>query len=183
LIAVRVELPEVFAATHQLLLELNAAGLIDGFRIDHPDGLADPAGYLAQLRRASRRGTLVWVEKILEGSEDLPTEWKCAGTTGYDAMRAIQAALVDTAEADVVTRTWREAGGQASIDEAVAAAKRQVVDQSLVPEVARLTRRAREAAPQLDPERLRAAVVELLVAGEVYRAYLRPDDTHLSDDA
>lgn len=183
LIAVRVELPEVFAATHELLLELNAAGLIDGFRIDHPDGLADPAGYLEQLHRATKRGTLVWVEKILEGSEDLPTEWKCAGTTGYDAMRAIQAALVDTADADVVTATWRAAGGQSDIGEAVAQAKRQVVAQSLVPEVERLTRRAREAAPQLDPERLRAAVVELLVAGEVYRAYIRPDDSRISDDA
>ena len=183
LIAVRVELPEVFAATHELLLELNAEGLIDGFRIDHPDGLADPAGYLEQLHRATKRGTLVWVEKILEGSEELPTDWKCAGTTGYDAMRAIQAALVDTADADVITATWRAAGGQTDIDEAVAQAKRQVVAQSLVPEVERLTRRAREAAPQLDPERLRAAVVELLVAGEVYRAYIRPDDSRISDDA
>ncbi len=183
LIAVRVELPDVFAATHELLLELNAAGLIDGFRIDHPDGLADPGGYLAQLHRATKRGTLVWVEKILEGSEDLPTDWKCAGTTGYDAMRAIQAAVVDTAAEPVLTRTWREAGGPQSIDEAVAAAKRQVVAQSLVPEVARLTRRAREAAPQMDPERLRAAVVELLVAGEVYRAYIRPEENRISATA
>lgn len=176
LIAVRVELPDVFDATHELLLELNHDGLIDGFRIDHPDGLADPGGYLQRLHKAARKGTPVWVEKILEGSEDLPTDWKCAGTTGYDAMRAVQAAVVDTADEPTLTAAWVAAGGTADIEEEVVSAKRQVVDQSLVPEVERLTRRAREANLELDPERLRAAVVELLVAGEVYRAYLRPDE-------
>lgn len=184
LIAVRVELPEVFAATHGLLIDLNRRGLIDGFRIDHPDGLADPEGYLDQLRRAARRGTPVWVEKILEGTEDLPTSWSCAGTTGYDALRAIQAAIVDSDPqvAAAITRCWDEAGGEHTVEEAVGYAKRQVVRQSLGPEVERLTRRAREALPELDPERLRAAIVELLVAGEVYRAYVRPDE-RLSPDA
>lgn len=178
LIAVRVEIPEVFEATHALLLELHKQGLIDGFRIDHPDGLADPAGYLDQLHRATRRGTPVWVEKILESTEELPTSWKCAGTTGYDGMRAITAALVDTdpSVAGVITRTWDEAGGAHTVGEAVDAAKRQVVAQSLGPEVERLTRRAREVLPEFEPERLREAVVELLVAGEVYRAYVRPDE-------
>ena len=176
LIAVRVELPEVFEATHRLLLELNHAGLIDGFRIDHPDGLADPAGYLEQLRRATAKGTYVVVEKILEASEDLPTSWACDGTTGYDALRALQDALVDTADADVLSREWAAAGGDATLAEAVQKSKRQVVSQSLTPEVERLVRRAREALPDDDPERLREAIVELLVAGEVYRAYVRPDE-------
>ncbi|MDO5628034.1 MAG: malto-oligosyltrehalose synthase [Mobilicoccus sp.] len=177
LIGVRVELPEVFGATHALLLELHRQGLIDGFRIDHPDGLADPAGYLDQLAKATRRGTPVWVEKILEGTEDLPTSWKSAGTTGYDGMRAITAALVDS-DPDValaVSSAWDEAGGEHTLHEAVNEAKRHVVDLSLGPEVERLTRRAREVLPERDPERLREAVVELLVAGEVYRAYVRPD--------
>ncbi len=176
LIAVRVELPEVFEATHALLLDLNRRGLIDGFRIDHPDGLADPAGYLEQLRKAATKGTYVVVEKILEASEALPTSWACDGTTGYDAMRAISDALVDTAAAPVLSAQWELAGGDATLAEAVEAAKRQVVDQSLTPEVERLTRRAREALPALEPDRLREAVVELLVAGQVYRAYVRPDE-------
>lgn len=182
LIAVRVEVPAVFEETHRLLLELNHAGMIDGFRIDHPDGLADPAGYLEQLRKAATKGTYVVVEKILEASEDLPTAWACDGTTGYDALRALQDALVDTADAAVLTREWVEAGGDATLAESVQAAKRQVVAQSLTPEVERLVRRAREALPDADPERLRDAVVELLVAGEVYRAYVRPDE-RLSVDA
>lgn len=176
LIAVRVEVPEVFEETHRLLLELNHAGLIDGFRIDHPDGLADPTAYLGQLRRAATRGTYVVVEKILEGAEELPTTWACDGTTGYDALRALSGALVDPADAEVLTREWAAAGGDATLADAVQAAKRQVVAQSLTPEVERLVRRAREALPDDDPQRLRDAIVELLIAGEVYRAYVRPDE-------
>ncbi|HET7474620.1 MAG TPA: malto-oligosyltrehalose synthase [Dermatophilaceae bacterium] len=176
LIAVRVELPEVFEATHRLLLDLNRDGTIDGFRIDHPDGLADPEGYLQQLRKASRPGTLIWVEKILEGEERLPLSWACDGTTGYDAMFVVQTALVDPAPLATLDRTWRDAGGDPDVAGAVEQAKRHVVRLSLGPEVERLTRRAREALPGQDPERLREAVVELLVAGEVYRAYVRPEE-------
>ena len=176
LIAVRVELPEVFEATHRLLLDLNRDGVIDGFRIDHPDGLADPEGYLQQLRKATRPGTLVWVEKILEGEERLPSSWACDGTTGYDAMFAVQTALVDQVARPTLDRTWIDTGGDPDVVGAVEQAKRHVVRESLGPEVERLTRRARESLPEQDPERLREAVVELLVAGEVYRAYVRPEE-------
>ncbi len=175
LIAVRVELPDVFEATHRLLLDLNHRGVIDGFRVDHPDGLADPEGYLHQLRDATVPGTMIWVEKILEGTEKLPESWACDGTTGYEAMQAISAALVDPLAEPVLTRTWVEAGGQPEVELSVERAKRQVVEELLGPEVQRLTRRAREALPGDDPERLEEAVSELLVAGEVYRAYVHPD--------
>ncbi len=175
LIAVRVELPDVFEATHRLLLDLNHQGVIEGFRIDHPDGLADPEGYLKQLRQATRPGTGIWVEKILEGEERLPASWDCEGTTGYDAMRVVSAALVDPAALDVLNSTWDATGGMYEIEQSVVRAKRTVVDRLLGPEVQRLTRRAREALPDLDPDRVQAAVVELLVAGEVYRAYVHPE--------
>ncbi|WP_236572024.1 malto-oligosyltrehalose synthase [Janibacter melonis] len=182
LIAVRVELDDVFDATHALLLELHHEGAIDGFRVDHPDGLADPTGYLDQLTAACRPGTPIWVEKILEGTERLPDDWRCAGTTGYDALRVVQAALTDPASAPTLDETWAATGGTASLDDAVETAKRHVVDRSLAPEVERLTRRAREALPGLAPDRLRAAVVEILVAGEVYRAYVRPDERPAPSD-
>ncbi len=175
LIAVRVELPDVFWETHRLLLDLNHRGVIGGFRIDHPDGLADPEGYLRRLRDAAAPGTLVWVEKILEGTERLPESWACDGTTGYDAMQAVSASLVDPATEPVLTRTWVEAGGHPEVELSVERAKRQVVEQLLGPEVQRLTRRARESLPDADPDRLEEAVVELLVAGEVYRAYIHPE--------
>ena len=167
LIAVRVELKEVFEATHGLLIELHREGLIDGFRIDHPDGLADPGAYLDHLNAATKRGTPVYVEKILEGAENLPTDWACSGTTGYDGLRAVSAALVDTAAAPVVTAEWDASGGEHTVAEASETAKRQVVDASLGPEVERLTRRAREVLPDLEVERLRAAIVELLVSGGI----------------
>ncbi|HET6627514.1 MAG TPA: malto-oligosyltrehalose synthase [Nocardioidaceae bacterium] len=175
LIAVRVELPEVFEATHRLLLDLNHRGVIEGFRIDHPDGLADPEGYLRRLRAATHPGTGIWVEKILEGHERLPSSWACEGTTGYDALLAVSTALVDPAATPVLDRTWGEAGGDPDLEAAVERAKRAVVDDLLGPELQRLTRRAREVFPDADPDRLQEAVVELLVAGEVYRAYVRPD--------
>lgn len=175
LIAVRVELPDVFDATHALLVDLNRRGIIEGFRIDHPDGLADPEGYLQRLRDHTRAGTGIWVEKILEKDERLPRSWPCDGTTGYDAMRAVSAALVDPVTLPVLDECWVEAGGGLDLENAVERAKRTVVDDLLGPEVERLTRRACEALPDLDEERLRDGVVELLVASEVYRAYIRPD--------
>ncbi|HSJ20596.1 MAG TPA: malto-oligosyltrehalose synthase [Nocardioidaceae bacterium] len=176
LIAVRVELPDVFEATHRLLLDLNHRGVVEGFRIDHPDGLADPEGYLRQLREATLPGTGIWVEKILEGEERLPRSWPCDGTTGYDAMRAVTAALVDPVAAPALDECWHESGGGLDLPDAVERAKRKVVDELLGPEVSRLTRRACESFPDLDEERTRDAVVELLVASEVYRAYIRPDE-------
>ncbi|MFG3225066.1 malto-oligosyltrehalose synthase [Kitasatospora sp. NPDC048194] len=112
LIAVRVEEPEVFAATHAVLLRLYADGVLDGFRIDHPDGLADPRGYLRRLAAATGGATVgtggatgttggayTVVEKILTGEERLPEDWPVAGTTGYDALRRIDGVLIDHAGA------------------------------------------------------------------------------------
>jgi (1->4)-alpha-D-glucan 1-alpha-D-glucosylmutase len=174
LIAVRVEDPAVFEATHHVLLDLNRRGVIEGFRIDHPDGLADPEGYLRDLRRATRVGTAVWVEKILEGGERLPDGWQCEGTTGYDALRAVTAALIDPTTSPLIAETWTEVGGSDDFEQFVDAAKREVVLGILGPERRRLTRRAHEILPDTDPAQVDDAVVELLVAAEVYRAYARP---------
>ena len=173
LVAVRVELADVFDATHALLLDLHHAGVIDGFRVDHPDGLADPAGYLQRLADGCRPGTPIWVEKILEGHERLP-DWACAGTTGYDAAAALDTALVDAATVDAVTQAWTATGGEPSLSVTTAQSKRQVLDQLLQPELNRLIRAAAAALPALDPDRLRAALTELLVELDVYRAYVTP---------
>lgn len=182
LIAIRVEEAAVFDATHALLLELNDDGLIDGFRIDHPDGLADPIAYLNRLRDKASRGTPIWVEKILEPDESLPRSWKCSGTTGYDALRVIQSALTDPEPATTLQSTWAATGGDPDYAHAVEVAKRQVIARSLRPEVERLTRRAREVEADLSAEGLRAAVIELLVASEVYRVYVRPGRKPTSEE-
>jgi (1->4)-alpha-D-glucan 1-alpha-D-glucosylmutase len=174
LVAVRVEEPDVFEETHRLLLDLNARGIVEGFRIDHPDGLADPEGYLERLRRATRPGTGIWVEKILEGQERLPAGWPCEGTTGYDAATAVAAALVDPAGADALTAAWTAVGGEADLEAVEHDAKEHVVAELLAPERARLLRRATEALPEADPSLLGRAIDALLVSGDVYRAYVRP---------
>ena len=174
LVAVRVEEPDVFDATHRVLVDLNHRGIVEGFRIDHPDGLADPAGYVDRLRAALRPGSAIWVEKILEGDETLPP-WACDGTTGYDAAKVVSAALLDPATAPALQDAWTDTGGDPSLEHVVEESKREVVDRVLVPEHRRLVRRAREALPDADPDRLTEAVAELLVACEVYRAYVGPD--------
>ena len=174
LIGVRVEEPEIFEATHRVLLDLNHRGVVEGFRIDHPDRLAGPDCDRRKLRRATRVGPAVGVENILEPSEHLPDSWMCDGTTGYDALRAVTAALVDPTTAPLLTEAWRSVGGGDSFEAVVDASKREVVSTVLVPERDRLVRRAVEFVDGADRARLTEAVTELLVAGDVYRAYARP---------
>lgn len=182
LAAVRVERPEVFEATHRLLLDLLRNGSLDGLRIDHPDGLADPRGYLAQLAEATA-GAWVVVEKILDGSEQLPRDWQCAGTTGYDALQRIGGLFVDPAGAaplsELLTELTGEVEGLAAV---VDTAKREVVAQSQYAEVHRLVDLL--AGICHDDVRMRdhtrrgllAAVTELLVTMDRYRAYVEPGE-------
>ncbi len=179
LIAVRVELDDVFDATHAVLLDLHANGVIDGFRIDHPDGLADPEAYLARLAEVTD-GAWVVVEKILVGREQLPTTWATAGSTGYDALSAISTAFAPLTGSHL-DATWRALGGDPSLAHTELAAKHQVVTTLLGPEVARLTRRASELsevqaaiARSTSDNSVREAFETLLSQVEVYRAYLRP---------
>jgi (1->4)-alpha-D-glucan 1-alpha-D-glucosylmutase len=180
LIAVRAEDPAVFDATHEVILRLVAEGLIDGLRVDHPDGLADPRGYLRRL--ADRTGG-VWVstEKILSGPERLPADWPCAGTTGYDALGVIGGLFLDPAGAAPLAAAYeRLTAGPARFAGVAEAAKREEAGQALAAEVSRLSRLAGEAAhPGLDSlsGADRAAVLtELLTAMPVYRAYVVPGE-------
>jgi (1->4)-alpha-D-glucan 1-alpha-D-glucosylmutase len=176
LVAIRVELEDVFDATHALLLDLHARGIIDAFRIDHPDGLADPQGYLERLH--SKVGDRwVVVEKILMPGEMLPPTWPCAGTTGYDAIRAIQGAIAPPL-GDELSERWTAVGGEPSYRQTEIASKRQVIRDLFAPELRRLTALATQAAADdgspLDPANAAEAFAELLAHVAVYRAYLRP---------
>jgi malto-oligosyltrehalose synthase len=180
LIAVRVEDPRVFTATHRLLFALAAEGLIDGLRVDHPDGLADPRGYLRRLAAASGGRWLV-AEKILSGPETLPADWPCAGTTGYDALAAADALFTDPAGASPLTSCYRQfTGGPGRFAGVAHTARREVAGTLLAAEVARLARLAAQAGqPALagvsGPD-LRTVLTELLAGFGVYRAYLVPGE-------
>ncbi|WP_296664350.1 malto-oligosyltrehalose synthase [Demequina sp.] len=139
LVAVRVEDPDVFDATHRLIISLIKDGTIHGLRIDHPDGLADPGGYVNRLAAATD-GAWIVVEKILEDDERLPTTWKCAGTTGYDASWRVGALLRDPAGSSPLAGTLHRIAGDAmgELPDMIDAAKREIVKESLSSEVHRL---------------------------------------------
>ncbi|OZI63782.1 malto-oligosyltrehalose synthase [Bordetella genomosp. 1] len=125
LVGVRVELPEVFDAVHALTLRLYGAGLIDGVRIDHIDGLAQPAAYCRQLRTALLEAgahrdaqglqtePYIVVEKILAPGEALPSHWHVQGTTGYDFLDQVGALLHAPAAEAPFTALWQRLAGDA----------------------------------------------------------------------
>jgi (1->4)-alpha-D-glucan 1-alpha-D-glucosylmutase len=182
LVGVRVEDDRVFAETHAVLLGLVGEGKVHGLRIDHPDGLAEPRGYLRRLHDASG-GAWVVVEKILEGDEELPSDWPCAGTTGYDALLRAGGVFADPAGGAVLTRLYAELTSEpVDFDHVVDEAKRWVVEHGLHAEVHRLVEVAATICHQLLALRdhthraLRESIVELLVAFPVYRAYVVPGE-------
>jgi (1->4)-alpha-D-glucan 1-alpha-D-glucosylmutase len=180
LAGVRVEVPAVFDQTHALILAQVRDGILDGLRIDHPDGLADPGGYLERLAEATD-GAWVVVEKILEPGERLPQSWACAGTTGYDALNNVMGVFVDPAGEQPLTALWASVTGDASdYPDVVAATKRLVLSEVLAAEVNRLTG-VGLAVCRTDPmlrdttrRAFREALVEVLASFGVYRAYLDP---------
>jgi (1->4)-alpha-D-glucan 1-alpha-D-glucosylmutase len=156
LAAVRVEDPAVFEATHRELLRWYAAGELDGIRVDHPDGLRDPAGYLRRLADAAPDAWLI-VEKILEVGEELP-DWPVAGTTGYDALREVCGLFVDpSAEAAFPASDWAEQ---------VHRGKREAATRLLAAELTRLCRLAPDVPAVED------ALAEVAAHFPVYRSYL-----------
>ncbi|MFE7395662.1 malto-oligosyltrehalose synthase [Streptomyces sp. NPDC057557] len=184
LIGVRVEDPEVFAATHGKILELVRDGVVDGLRVDHPDGLADPEAYLERLSAATD-GRWTVVEKILGRTEPLPAGWAVAGTTGYDALHRIDGLFVDPMGAAELLSRYREYAGPAGDrggdwTSTVRRAAYRVVTHELAAETGLLTRLAARICaedPALRdhaPWTLHTAVCELLVRVPVYRPYVKP---------
>jgi (1->4)-alpha-D-glucan 1-alpha-D-glucosylmutase len=160
------------------VLELVRDGAVDGLRIDHPDGLADPKGYLDRLAEASD-GRWTVVEKILEPGEDLPESWRTAGTTGYDALAEVDEVLIDPAgEAALTALDTELAGRPVDYAELVHDCKREVTDGMLGSEVARLVRVIGEL-PGLEPAQQTEALAELLATFGVYRSYLPDGREHL----
>jgi (1->4)-alpha-D-glucan 1-alpha-D-glucosylmutase len=110
LAGVRVEDPEIFEATHAKILELVHDGLVDGLRIDHPDGLANPREYLDRLR--ANGVERIWVEKILEPGEPLRADWPVEGTTGYEFANDATALFVDPAGEEPLSELYAELTGE-----------------------------------------------------------------------
>jgi (1->4)-alpha-D-glucan 1-alpha-D-glucosylmutase len=193
LAGLRVEVPEVFARTHETVFRLVREGRIDGLRIDHIDGLADPAGYVEALQREVGPGFYIVVEKILEPGEPL-RPWAVAGTSGYDALNLIDGVFVDMdaegAFEALYRRTTEIEGRYGAL---LRAAKTEILEMSFASElevlvsdlkrIADADRRTRDFTVNA----LRRAVVEIVARFPVYRSYIddsgaEPEDLRLVED-
>ena len=198
LAAVRIEDSTVFDAVHRLPLGLIESGTLDGLRVDHPDGLLDPEGYLDTLARRAG-GAWIVAEKILVGTEQL-REWPIAGTTGYDFAALATALLVNPhAQAEFAAIRRRIEGFDDASDHTfealVQAAKHQVLREILASEVGRLVALVHKVCDEEPAQRdhtkaeIRKVFEGLLVELDVYRTYARVGhlvcdaDRHIIDTA
>jgi len=196
LAALRMEDAEVFEATHRFVLDLAATGAVDGLRIDHPDGLHDPAGYFRSLqegyvRRAGfempgrdghgrpARPLYVVAEKITAPHEDMPYDWPVHGTTGYRFANVVNGVLIDSAAGKRFDRVWRVFSGVAEeFTEIAYRGKRAIMRSTLAAEltvlatellrIARADRRTRDYTFNT----LRGALAEVAACMPVYRTYI-----------
>jgi malto-oligosyltrehalose synthase len=182
LVCLRMENDEAFEAVHAMIARLYAEGLIDGVRVDHVDGLADPAAYCRKLRQRLDPGqpSRPWlvVEKILLRGESLPAEWGCDGTTGYDFMDEVSALQHDPAAGPVLAETWaRLTGRPADFATEEQAARREIIARSFSSPLEACVR-AFDALERSDLSRpaLRRGLTEMLVHFPVYRGYGTPAD-------
>ncbi|MFJ2370856.1 malto-oligosyltrehalose synthase [Microbacterium sp. NPDC087665] len=179
LAGIRVELPDVFDESHAEIVRWLRAGLADGLRVDHPDGLADPGGYLERLADATG-GVYTLVEKILEPGEELPSWWHTDGTTGYDALAEIDRLFVDADGVDALTRLDVRLRAQTNLAEALSwpdlihSTKRMIAEELLASEVRRLVGSLPFGIVDADD-----ALVELVACFPVYRSYLPAGRAHL----
>jgi (1->4)-alpha-D-glucan 1-alpha-D-glucosylmutase len=183
LAGLRIELPEVFEHVHALVLALAGSRVVDGLRIDHIDGLLEPAAYLTRLRAALARvgvpDCYVVVEKILARGEMLPQSWPVDGTTGYEFAAAALQVLLDPAGEAPLTRLYRELTDEREpFAEVVHQSKLKVMRNDMASELNVLARDAARVARQ-NPRTadfthglLRTALRELIASFPVYRTYV-----------
>jgi (1->4)-alpha-D-glucan 1-alpha-D-glucosylmutase len=188
LIGLRVEDEVVFADTHALVLSWVGAGVVDGLRIDHIDGLWDPGAYLRRLESATG-GAWVVVEKVLEPGERLREGWPVAGTTGYDFAARVNGLFFDPAGEAPLSQLWAEISGEREgFAEVAHHAKHAVMASALSTELARLTALAVRVCTRHRRYRdytradLSEALEELIACLEVYRTYVGPQGRAHPDD-
>ncbi len=183
LIGMRVEDQAVFDDTHRLIFDLVDAGLVTGLRVDHIDGLADPAEYMRRLR--DRAGDIpIWVEKILTGPERLP-DWPIEGTTGYEVAQVLARVLSSDPGTTRLRELYSEATGRTdTFKDILLEAKGEIIRTELAAELHQLIQLADKAAAERGvmqgPEQLREAVLQYLIHFPQYRTYLT--DTPREED-
>jgi (1->4)-alpha-D-glucan 1-alpha-D-glucosylmutase len=197
LAGLRIEDERTFEEVHARITPLIAAGAIAGLRLDHIDGLADPAGYcrrlrdlVARLRRGAALPFPVFVEKILAACEPMPPLAGVEGTTGYEWLNLIQRLLVESRGLAMLDRTWQEASGEGRPFPAILQeAKREALDKLFASEFNTVSRLLSRIAAgnyrtrDFSEGRLRDALERFIVHFPVYRTYVTPDGASDADRA
>ncbi|BCH66619.1 malto-oligosyltrehalose synthase [Agrobacterium vitis] len=172
LVGVCVEKPQVFEDSHQLILDLVRSGQVQGLRIDHVDGLADPAGYLDRLREAAGPQTYITVEKILGAGEVIASSWPVSGTTGYEFITALSQLYIDGDGLERLQQAYNDTdAGAADYVKGLRDAKTRMVQRNFKGEVTRLVALSQSIGTGHGEDELRKAIQELLIAFPVYRTY------------
>jgi (1->4)-alpha-D-glucan 1-alpha-D-glucosylmutase len=193
LVGVRVEDPDVFELTHRLYCDLLRQGLIDGVRIDHVDGLVDPARYCRQLRGSLEHASsgdrpYIVVEKILATGEPLALDWGIDGTTGYDFMREVTALIHEPEGIAPLGDFWAQTSGRpADFAPEAEGARRDILNwhfdgqlTGCVDSFAALA--AATGEDWITPAMLRRAMERLLWVFPVYRTYGDGETAPASDE-
>lgn len=195
------ENPEVFEATHRLVLALIADGSVDGLRVDHPDGLYDPRDYFRRLQSEASRITqggaenggeerplYLVAEKVLAGYEHLREDWPVAGTTGYEFANLVNGLFVYAGAEKELTRIYvRYTGETATFDEVLYDRKRQIIRSQMSSEMSTLVNLLSEIAQSNRSTRdytmigLRDALTEVIAGFPVYRTYIAAGSTTEED--
>jgi (1->4)-alpha-D-glucan 1-alpha-D-glucosylmutase len=188
LIGLRVEREYVFEETHALVLDWLKRGVIDGVRVDHPDGLRDPLEYLKRLREKAPDAYIVG-EKILEPGEFLRDSWPIQGTTGYDFLNVAAGVLVAPEGMDELTSVYRDFTEQSTDFHAIAHEKKiGVTQEGLGSDVNRLTTLFVEICEENRDRRdytraeVRRAIREVAACFAIYRTYVVPERDEITDE-
>ncbi len=178
LAGLRMEDERVFQFTHRLILGWLRTGVLDGVRIDHPDGLLDPTAYFDRLHTAAPEAWIV-AEKILEPGEELRPSWQIAGTTGYDFLFRVNSLFVDPEGEKPLTDFYTEFTGEsADLHEIVAARKEQVLRETLGSDLNQLTAlfasvcEAHRRFRDFTRHEIHQAIRTLIACFPVYRTYV-----------
>lgn len=186
LVGLRIEEEQVFEDAHRLVFQLEKAGKIDGFRVDHSDGMFDPSAYFFHLRRSCPE-SLIFAEKILARGEELNTVWPVTGTTGYDFLNMVNGLFINPEGLKKLQHNWQQiVGDRVVYDEFVHQKKIRVIKDLLSSEINRLVsdlaqicenhRRYRD----FSSIQLSQAVTEVAAAFSVYRTYIQPETGQVS---
>ncbi|HEV7705275.1 MAG TPA: malto-oligosyltrehalose synthase, partial [Gemmatimonadaceae bacterium] len=197
LVALRMEDPAVFGATHRRIIQWVKDGQLDGLRIDHVDGLRNPRDYLARLSATVQQvlpgeEIPIFVEKILSGRERLRTEWPVAGTTGYEFLAQVDAIFIDPQGRADIERTYRNflsiRRPELDFHEVAVRGKAFILRGSLTSDVQRLARllapiaRRDARTASLTRAQLQEGIVQLIAQLPVYRTYIEAGALAVHED-